>query len=164
MFNRLLPFVLGAGFSALTGCAGSTVTPVAQNQFILSTSAAPVCGSLGASKIAAKMAAVETLRRGYPRFLIIGMAGQNNVHAVSTGPTYAQTQGIYNAYGSTVYGSSTTTFGGGGIALIGSHDSQLNVLMLKPGDRGYNHGLDAKLQLGAKWQEYVAKGVHTCTE
>ena len=115
-------------------------------------------------KVASKMAAVETLRRGYPRFLIGGAQSENNVSVIQRAPTYANTSGTYNAYGNTVYGNSTTTFGGGGPMLIGSNDAGLMVLMLKPGDQGYQQALDAKQELGADWEKLVKDGVKTCTD
>jgi len=148
----------------ISGCAATTVTPVARNQFVLATSAAPVCGRTGAAKVAAKMAAVETLKRGYQRFIILGESSQNNVSVIQTGPTYATTTGYANTYGNTTYGNARTTFGGNQTIFTGSNDADLNVLMLNPGERSFNDGLDAKSELGPNWQELMAKGVQTCAE
>lgn len=154
-------------FSALTvlllaGCAETAVTPIARNQIMLSTSAAPACGRTGAVKVANKMAAVETLRRGYQRFIIAGANSANNTRAISTGPTYAYTSGSYSGYGNSVYGNSTTTFGGNNVMWTGSNDADLLVIMLNPGERGYNDGIDAKSQLGAEWEQLVKDGISTC--
>lgn len=144
----------------LSACAKTSVTPIANNQFLLSTSAAPACGRSGAAKVAAKMAAVETLRKGYPRFIILGAGSANNVRAVSTGPTYASTYGNVDAFGNY---SGRTTFTGGGPVFYGTNDAELRVLMLKPGDQRYSQGVDAKATLGENWKEIAEKGVQTCS-
>lgn len=149
--------------SLLSACATSSVTPVSKSQFLLSTSAAPACGMTGASRVAGQMAAVETVRRGYPRFVILGAASQNNVDVIQRAPTYATTTGTFNSYGNMTYGNTMTQFGGGGPMIVGSNDTQLRVLMLKPGDQGYGDGLDAKALLGPDWAKKVKNGVLTCT-
>ena len=148
----------------VAGCTSSSVTPVSQNQFILSTSGAPACGQTGTARVASQMAAVETLRRGYPRYVIVGSGAQNNVSVINTAPTFATTNGTFNRSGNTVYGNSTTTFGGGMTMVMGTNDNQLNVVMLKAGDASYAQGLDAKAQLGEKWAEKVENGIQTCAE
>lgn len=149
-------------FLALAACVETSVTPVARNQFLLSTSAAPVCGASGAQGVAARMAAVETLRRGFERFIIVGAGSQNNVGVMQTRPTSAYTTGSFNTYGNTTYGNQTTTFYGGGPVVYGTHDASLAVVMLNKGDRDYQNGVDAKQTLGPKWSELVEKGIKTC--
>lgn len=157
-------FVVIAASLIVAGCAETTVTPISRNQIMISTSAAPACGTSGAMKVASKMAAVETLRRGYERFILAGAGSQNNVTAVSMPPTYAYTNSTYNAYGNSIYGNSSTTFGGGGLMMVGTNDAGLHVVMFKRGERGFNDAVDAKSQLGPDWQKLVKDGVTTCTD
>ncbi len=161
MIKTILKITIAASF--LLGCAATHVTPISQKRFILSTSAAPACGRIGAQKVALKMAAVETLRKGHPRFLILGQKSANNVSVIDTAPTGSYTTGTYDVYGNTVYGRSQTTYTGGGPIVFGSNDADLNVLMLAPGDNGFDQGVDAKSILGENWKTLVEKGVHTCT-
>lgn len=148
----------------LSACAETTTTPVSKNQFLLSTSGAPACSSTGTQQVASKMAAVETIRKGYSRFIIQGAQSQNNVSAIQTAPTGAYTTGnIYNnGFGNSYY-SGTTTYTGGGVMLTGSHDVSLLVKMLRRGDPGYSSGVDARGVLGEEWEELVEKGITTCT-
>ena len=118
------------GSLALSGCATTSVTPIAKNQFLLSTSAAPACGVSGAQKVASKMAAVETLRRGYSAFIVGGASAQNNVTTYTTPVTGAYTTGTFNSYGNTTYGYMNTTFNGGQTIFAGTNDAQLSVMML----------------------------------
>jgi len=37
--------------------------------------------------------------------------------------------------------------------MVGSHDADLNVLMLNPGDAGFRDAVDARQFLGEKWEE-----------
>lgn len=154
-----------AAFSVFlaTSCASTSITPLTNNSFLLQTSAAPACGASGSAKVAAKMAAIETLKRGYSRFIISAAGAQNNVSVINRAPTYANTSTNVSVYGNTAYGNSTTTFGGGGPLITGSRDTQLQVLMLNPGDQYFQRGVDAKQQLGADWEQQVAKGIATCT-
>lgn len=147
---------------AVAGCASSSVTPISQNQFILNTSAAPACGTAGAQKVASKMAAVETLRRGYERYLIVGARNQNNTRVANMPRTGAYTTATVNTYGNTAYGTAQTNYYGGGPMVLGKHDAQLGVIMLRAGEPGYDNALIAKQELGPKWQQLVEKGVSTC--
>lgn len=153
----------------VSGCARTAVTPLAKNRILISTAAAPACGRTGAAKVALKMAAIETLRRGYTRFVITGAGSQSNVSAIATGPTYANTNttGTFNrgfgGFGRTTYsGQSRTTYGGQGFTVFGTNDADLNVLMLKKGERYFSDGVDAKITLGVDWAELVENGVNTC--
>ena len=148
--------------TTLTACVSSSVTPLSQNQFILNTSAAPVCGSAGSAQVASRMAAVETLRRGFDRYVIQGAQSQNNVQTYYAPPTGSFTNASFTGYGNTVYGSGTTTYYGGGPMVMGTHDTGLAVLMLRSGEPGYNNALDARAVLGPEWQELLERGIRTC--
>lgn len=159
--GKLLGFV--ATVSLVAGCAATAVTPVSRNQVIISTSAAPACGVAGAQKVAAKMAAVETLRRGFERFIVGGAQSQNNVRVVNTAPTGAFTTGSVNTFGNTSTGAFNTTFTGGGPVFYGSNDASLLITMFNRGERGFNDAVDARSTLGPDWEEIVQKGVTTCS-
>ena len=108
------------------------------------------------------MAAIATLKQGYDRFVVVGFGTENNTRVVRTGPTYATTSGSFNQFGNTVSGSTHTTFGGQSTFISGSNDAQMEVVMLKAGDPGYEEGLDAKTVLGPEWQKKVEEGVASC--
>lgn len=147
---------------ALAACASTSATQVSRNQVIINTSAAPACGSSGAARVASQMAAVETLRNGFERFIIQNAGQQNNVQVINRPPTGAFTNSTFNSYGNRTYGQSTTTFTGGGPMVMGNHDSSLLVLMLNRGDQGFENGVDAKQALGEDWEKLVENGVRTC--
>jgi len=147
----------------VAGCATSTITPVARNQVMINTSAAPACGSDGAAKVASKMAAIATLRNGYERYMIVGSGLQDNTRLLTTGPTYAQTTGSAYTMGNMTYGSATTRYGGQQMIWTGKHNAQMNVVMFNRDDPGYENAIDAKSTLGPEWQKLVREGVSTCT-
>ena len=149
-------------FGMLGACASTSVTPISQNQFIISTSAAPVCGNSGSAQVASRMAAIETLRRGYDRYIVQGAQSQNNTSVINQPPTGSFTNATLTGYGNTVYGSGQTTYYGGGPMVVGTRDTDLAVLMLRPGETGYNNALDARTVLGPDWQELVESGIRTC--
>ncbi|MBC9246961.1 hypothetical protein H4P12_09580 [Paracoccus sp. 11-3] len=152
-------------FSALVvvaSCAQTTVTPVAKNQIMISTSAEAACGSSGSAKVASRMAAVETIRRGYERYIIVGAASANNVSVYQTGPTYASTSGSSYSQGNNTYGYATTHFGGQQTIFHGTHDTNLVVVMFNAGDPEFDKAIDAKTQLGPNWQKVAKEGVNAC--
>lgn len=147
---------------SLTSCTHTSVIQLSQNEILLNTAAAPICGSTGSMDVAQQMAAVETLRRGFDRYLVGGAAAQNNVGVLQTGPTYSKSSGSATVVGNTVYGSSTTQYGGQQTIFYGSHDTSLRLLLLRPGDIGFDKGIDARAVLGQDWQQKVEDGVNTC--
>jgi hypothetical protein len=130
----------------LAGCASSSVIDLDSSTIQISTSAAPACGAQGAQEVAVKRAAIETINRGYDRYIILGGGQQNNVGVVGYTPITA------NTYGSRTYVS------GGQPIIGGSHDQQLMVRMFRPSDPGYENAVDARRVLGPEWQKTVAKG------
>lgn len=146
----------------LTGCATTSAVPVARNQVLISASAAPVCRGAGAARVASQMAAVETIRNGFERFLIQGAEARSDVRVLNRPPTGAYTTGTFQTFGGTTTGRTQTTFTGGGPMVFGGHDSQLLVLMLNPADPGFANGVDARQMLGPDWESLVERGIRTC--
>lgn len=163
MYFRKTRYLSIAAAFILAGCASTSVTPMSANQVMITTSAAPACGISGAQKVAAQMAAVETLRRDFERFTIAGMASQNNVRVTSMAPTSAYTTGNFNTFGNMTTGTARTTYMGGGPLITGTNDANLVVVMYRKGDAGFNNAVDAKSTLGADWAKMVEKGVSTCS-
>ncbi len=56
----------------LAGCAQSSIQPMAKDTFKVATDAAPACGANGARNVAFKTAAVEVIRRGHDKFVLVG--------------------------------------------------------------------------------------------
>jgi hypothetical protein len=150
----------------LSGCARSGAMPLAQDTVQISTSAAPVCGRQGTQKVAFQRAAVETIRRGYDRFVIIGGEAQSDIRVVGYTPTTASTTGSATGtrYGNTatIYGSSNTVVTGGQPIYGGSHGQGLLVKMFRDGDPAGANALSARETLGPGWQDAVNKNKWTC--
>lgn len=147
---------------ALAGCATTDVVPLSRNQVLISTSAAPACGVSGARDVASKMAAVETIRRGFDRYVILGAKAENNVRVTQTPPRHSYSTGTFNTFGGTTYGSVTTTYAGSMPVIGGSNNADLLVVMFKTGEPGYQDAIDAKAVLGPEWQQIVVDGINTC--
>lgn len=141
----------------LAGCASADATRTSQNTIMIDAGAAPACGSGGAARVAAKSAAIETIKAGYDRYIIGSAAAQNNV-SVSQGPGSYQTSGYFagNTY------QATSVYQPGPTIVAGSHDRQLSVVMFKNGEPGSERALDARQQLGPDWQEVVKNRILTC--
>src|SRR5262249_21616659 len=97
-----------------------------QDTLQITSEAALACGQAGAQKVAFQRAAVETIRHGYDRFVILGGEGQTDVHVLGYTPATAYTTGSATGHWfgntGTAYGSSTTTVYGGQPIYGGSHN------------------------------------------
>lgn len=116
----------------------------------------------GAQNVASQRAAVETLRRGYDRYMIVGGGYENNVGVVGYTPVTANTTGSATAFGNTAYGQATTTYSGGQPIIAGAHNQGLVVKMFKAEDPAGANAIDAKGSLGADWQKKVESNSLTC--
>lgn len=142
---------------ALAACARGEAVRTSANTMIVQTGAAPVCGGTGALRVAQQMAAIETIKAGYDRYIITGGQAQNNV-------SVSQMPGSYNTagtYGGGFY-QTTTTYQPGPTVVSGSHDQGLAVVMFRDGDPGAEQAISARAALGADWQEKVQSGIRTC--
>ena len=146
------------GILAIAGCARSTAIPVSQDTVVITSQAAPVCGSVGAQKVAFRQAAVETIRRGYDKFLIVGGQYQNDIGVVGYTPVMAHTTG--SVYGGNL--NATTTYSGGEPIVAGSHRQGLAVKMFRDADPAGSNALSARGELGSKWAELVKNDTVTC--
>jgi hypothetical protein len=165
--SLIKPIALVFGSLILFGCASSSVLDVANDTIQVSTSAAPVCGKAGAQAVAAKRAAIETIKRGYDSYMVVDANSQDNVRVVGTTPITANTytNGTINAYGNTATynGQSNTYFSGGQPIIGGHHDEALMVRMFRQGDAGSDRAVDARLVLGPDWQNQIQKStLGTC--
>jgi hypothetical protein len=84
---------LMAAAVALTvgACAGASTVPMSQDVFQVTSGAAPICGPDAAQRVAVRHAAVETIRRGRERFIILGAEGGSEV--VGHSPVVVQNWG-----------------------------------------------------------------------
>jgi hypothetical protein len=148
-----LPILLG-------GCAQTDTMKVSRNEVIINTSAAPICGGNGAAKVAEKMAAIETIRAGYDRYVIVGAQRSNNTRVVQTGGT-VNTFGTVNSYGNNASFGSTSTYTPN-YAVRGSHDQSIAVRMFKNAEPGADSAISARDILGPKWENLAKDGISTC--
>lgn len=145
-----LALVLGA-------CARGQAVRTSANTMIVQTSAAAVCGGQGALAASQRLAAIETIRAGYDRYIITGGEAQNNVRVT-------QMPGTYNTEGTYGRGSyqATTTYQPGPTIVSGSHDQGLAIVMFHDGEPGAQQAVGAREVLGPEWEEKVKKGVNFC--
>lgn len=158
---KKLSVVIVALCAAVAGCVQSNAMRVSQNEVIIQTSAAPICGGIGAARAAQKQAAIETIRAGYDRYIIVSAASANNVHATQMPGSY-QTYGTMNSYGGYGTLNATTTYTPGPVVYSGTHDQSVGVRMFRNGEAGSQQALSARDTLGPKWEKIAKEGVLTC--
>ncbi|PDS54679.1 hypothetical protein CO663_33875 [Rhizobium anhuiense] len=156
-----LSILLALAAGALSSCAASSSMRTAQNEIIIKTRAAPICGDTGAMKVAGKQAAIETIKAGYDRYIIVGQAGADTTRVVQMPGSYSTT-GTATVYGNTGYYSGNTVYNPGPTFVTGGHDQDLAVRMFKEGEPGSQNALSARETLGPKWALIVRDGINTC--
>lgn len=141
----------------ITGCARTSTMPLSRNVVQVTVNAAPVCGTAGAQRVALRVAAAETVNRGFERF-IIGGAEQSSELIVAGGGT-SNTRVTF--IGNTAYATTTSS----PPIFMHRRNQVINVVMLNRGDIGFENGLDAKQTLGSDWQKKLdTSGLTTCAE
>jgi len=145
----------------LIGCARTEVVDLSRNQVLVSTSAAPACGETGALRVANQMAAVAAIRRGYERFVIVDAGSDGNVRVTQIPGSTSRTTGTITSTGNAAYGSFKTTTPPQTV-VSGRNSADKRVLLINPGEPGYEQGLDARNALGPDWREIADEGVSTC--
>lgn len=162
----MLKSIWPAALLSLGACAQSSTLPLSADMVQIQTHAAPVCGAAGAQRLALKQAAVETINRGYDRFVIVGGQYQAQEQLVGYTPVVAQTTGSATAYGvgNTAYatGQSTTTYTGGQPMTATAHNQGVVVKMFKDGDPSGSNALSARSTLGANWLKLSQEKTYTC--
>lgn len=147
----------------LTGCAETQVVRTSNNTLLLQTSAAPACGVQGSMRVAQKMAAIETLRAGYDRYVITDGSVQNNVTSETLPGSY-HSNGYVSGNANFASFSSNSYYQPGPTVFHGKNDTVFQIKMFKKGQKGYSNAISAKEILGADWEKLVETGVNTCSE
>lgn len=159
---KKIAVVVLLGGVAVSGCTSSTAVRTSQNTAIIKTSAEPMCGSIGAARVAEKQAAIETIKAGYDRYIITG-AGASDSVSVTQLPGHYNTYGTANVYGGYGTYNATTVYQPGPTIVTGSYDQSYAIRMFREGEPGASQAISAKETLGPKWEMFVKKGISLCT-
>lgn len=116
---------------AVAACAQTQIQPMSKDTFKVATHAAPACGPAGARNVAFKSAAIEVIRKGGDKFLILGDQTDSGL------------QGDF--------------FSG----FNQNYSQGMVVKVVAEGSAEARNALSAREILGAGWQEVVAKGAPT---
>lgn len=150
--------VLPLSLMALAACTSSNTVRTSANTAIVQTRAAPICGGTGAARVAEKQAAIETIKAGFDRYIIVDARSANNVQVTQMPGTF-QTTGTLSGG----FYSGTTTYKPGMSIVHGRHEQAFAIRMFRNGEPGAGQAIPARDVLGPKWQELVKAGnVYTC--
>lgn len=143
----------------LAACTSSSTVRTSADTAIVQTSAAPICQGAGAARAAQKQAAIETIKAGYDRYVIIDAASANNVR-VTQGPGSYHTTGVVN----NGWFNGTTTYRPGPTMVSGHHEQAFAIKMLRETDPQAVYAISARETLGDNWEQLVKAGnIGTCT-
>ncbi len=154
-------FVVAAVALSLGSCAGASTVKLAQNAVLIKADAAPVCGEAGAARVAERMAAIETIKSGYDRYIVLGADSSSNIQAISTGGTY-RTTGTVQSFGNYGTYNGQTTYTPNAPIIVGGHSQDLQIVMFRDGEPGSQNAISARSVLGPEWQKIAKGGVMTC--
>ena len=134
----------------LTGCVRVSTVPLATDVVQVTAQADSACGQEGAERAALHQASVETIKRGFDRFMVVGTNALSTVRQVGQTPITGQV---------TPYGN-VNVYGGYPI-YAETHKQVFTVQMFRTGDPAGNKALSARELLGDNWKELVAKDTPT---
>ncbi len=148
---RVLRAMLLALPIVLAGCARTNTAPVDENTIEITVHVPAICGARDAERLALRHAAVETIRRGFDDYIVIGTVGGD--HAIHTGPATARTM---------LDGGRERTLFSDEAPLLGHH-RLLAVRMFRTGESTGAALVSARAVLGDEWEAIAAKGAsNTC--
>ena len=125
-------------FALLTGCVQTSVQPLTQSSFKIATETEDLCGAKGAREVAFQSAAIEVIKRGADRFVVLGDQSRSEISG-----------GFFTGYG--------------GFETYGSNMQDMVIQIVSKGDPDYSNALSARQTLGPGWQAIVEKGSpNTC--
>lgn len=117
----------------IAGCVETSVQPLSQSSFKISTEAEDMCGAKGTREIAFREAAIEVIKRGADRFVVVGDQSRSAI-----------TGGMFTDYG--------------GFNTYGTNTQDMVIQIVQKGDPRFSDALSARQTLGPDWQATVAKG------
>ncbi|MGV6872918.1 hypothetical protein ACUSIJ_09515 [Pseudochelatococcus sp. B33] len=116
------------------------------------------CSSGSAASAAQMQAAIETIKAGYDKYIVIDASARDTVQVEQLPGGYETKT---RASGGTYY--SKTTYVPGQIVRTGSYEQVLEIKMFEDGSQGAADAIPAREVLGPRWQELVSKGkVESC--
>ncbi|WP_044548395.1 hypothetical protein [Mesorhizobium japonicum] len=161
MKSKAIALALSCGL--VSACAASSAIRTSASTEIVQTSAAPVCGGIGAARVAQKQAAIDTLKAGYDRYIIYDAAASNDVRVTQMPGSY-QTIGTASVNANMATLNANTQYIPGPTIVSGGHHQSLGVKMFKEGEPGAAQAVSARDTLGPDWQKLLKEGtVRTCT-
>ena len=140
---RVLLLLLPA---VLTGCARTSTAPVGEDTIEVTVHVGTICDGRDAERLAQRHAAVETIRRGFDDYVVIGSVGGD--HMAEEEPATART---------TLSGGSGRTLFSEDAPLL-AHHRVLKVRMFQAGAGDSAASVSARAVLGDEWEAVAAKG------
>ena len=130
----------------LAGCARTSTAPVGADTIEITVHVGTICEGRDAERLARRHAAVETIRRGFDDYVVIGSFGGD--HTADEETATART---------ILSGSSGRTLFSEDAPLL-AHHRVLTVRMFQAGEGDSAATVSARAVLGDEWDAVVAKG------
>ena len=124
---------------ALTGCVASREMPLSRNVVRIDTAGTGLIGSMESGRHTMRRAAQLTIEAGYQRFVLVDASQSGRTDTVGYIPGQANTNLTW--FGNTGY--ATTTYTPAQPIRVRRTNVGVTVIMLNPGDQGFEQGFDA---------------------
>ena len=151
--NRSIPgalrVLLIALMTAMTACARTSTSLLDTDRIEIAVRVGTICDAANADRIARRQAAVETIRRGFDEYQVIGSVGGD--HVAYDRPLTARTM---------LSGDRTGTFLSEDAPLLARH-RVLTIRMFHAGQDGSEEAVSARAVLGSDWETLATKGAPT---
>lgn len=144
--RRVLRVLLVALLSVMAGCARTSTAPLDADTIQIAVRVATICDGRDAERLAHQQAAVETIRRGFEDYIVVGSVGGD--HVAGDPPVTART---------TLYGNDTGALSSESAPLL-AHHRVLTVRMFQAGQGDSEATVSARAVLGNDWESLVTKG------
>lgn len=135
--------------AVLAGCARTSTAPVGADTIEITVHVGTICDGRDAERLARRHAAVETIRRGFDDYVVIGSFGGDH----TAGEEHATAR-------TTLYGSSGRTLFAEDAPLL-AHHRVMTVRMFRAGEGDSAATVSARAVLGDEWEAVAAKGPST---
>ncbi len=155
------------GVAALTmtlgACVQSSVMQMNADTVQISTRSAPICGLADTGRIAMRRAAVETLNRGFDKYIVLDVNSGRELAGFMGGSSQTSATATAMPYSNTVNAEATTTYSPP--QPLFAHRDTVMVRMFHDSDADGGNAIPARGILGPDWEKIVAKkGGSTCME
>jgi hypothetical protein len=137
-------FIMLFSTFVMSACAEQSAMRLSQDMVRINVSTAPIYGALEAQKRAYRLAADETVKLGYDKFLIVDGSDTFKQNVLGQSAGYYQSTGQATIVGGVGQATSQATYVGPQTIAMPRYESAILVKMFRNGDPASENAIDAR--------------------